>query len=115
MPTCMHPCTTCVCTGCVYPHRPVSTHTHAHTHTYTHACMHAHTHTHTHTRSWHPLHQVVWHRGGLQCFSDGVTGPEFRGSVQLLLSEVQSENSSPVSGSAGECVFVCVLYRNPSV
>ena len=35
-----------------------------------------------------PLYQVVWHRGCLQCSGDGTPWSQFRGPVQLLLSQV---------------------------
>ena len=70
--------------------------------------MYTHTHTHTHTTlfhspcSWHPHHQVVWHRGGLQCAGDGAARAQSRGPLQLLWAQVQSQDSAATGRPAGE-------------
>ena len=75
----------------------------------THTCTHKHTHTHTTTTtlfhslySWHPHHQVVRHRGGLQCAGDGAAGAQSRGPLQLLWAQVQSQDSVATGRPAGE-------------
>ena len=89
------------------------THTHAHTHTprahtHTHTTrVHTHTHTHTHrvfcsSCSWYPHHQVVRHRGRLQCAGDGAAGAQPGRPLQLLWPQVQSQDSAVTGRPAGE-------------
>ena len=84
-------------------------HTHVYIHTHTHHTHTPHTHTHTHYTtlfhflySWHPHHQVVRHRGVLQCAGDGAAGTQSRGPLQLLWAQVQSQDSVATGRPAGE-------------
>ena len=73
-------------------------------------CVRTQTHTHTTPHltltltlySWHPNHQVVRHRGGLQCAGDGAAGAQSRGPLQLLWAQVQSQDSVATGRPAGE-------------
>ena len=51
--------------------------------------------------SWYPVHQVVWHRGGLQCTGDGTAGAQPRGSLQLLQSQVLPKNRTATGRPTG--------------
>ena len=51
--------------------------------------------------SWYSLHQVVWYWGRLQCVSDGVAGPQSRGPLQFLQSQILPQDCTSIGWPAG--------------
>ena len=52
--------------------------------------------------SWDTKHQVVWHRGGLQCHGLGSFRPQSGRPLQFLPPEVHSQNGVDACRPAGK-------------